>query len=81
MQYEKASKYVQMRFKRQGMCMICKRRIQDYEIFEYIAVRVGREKLYNFFHTSCLTHSKPGGYISMSEVASQLEEDRSYGRG
>lgn len=56
MYYDKASKYVQMRFKRQGICMICQERIKDYESFEYIAVRVGREKLYNFFHTCCLSN-------------------------
>lgn len=59
MMYDKASKYVQMRFKRQGMCMICRQRINEYEPFEYIAVRLGKTKLYNFFHTSCLTSAQP----------------------
>lgn len=59
MQFNEASKYVQMRFKRQGYCMICRERIQDYESFEYIAVRLGKTKLYNFFHTSCLTSAQP----------------------
>lgn len=56
MYYKEASKYVQMRFKRQGFCMICKNRITDIESFEYIAVPMGKFKYYNFFHTSCLTH-------------------------
>lgn len=56
MYYSKASKYLQMRFKRQGICMICGERINEIDSFEYIAVRVGRNKLYNFFHTCCLSN-------------------------
>lgn len=69
MLYAEASKYTQMRFKREGYCMICGQRINDYEPFEYIAVRVSKAKLYNFFHTSCLTNAKP---VRIAEAYDEL---------
>ena len=68
MYYNEASKYVQMRFKRQGFCMICNERINEYEPFEFIAVRLGKCKYYNFFHTSCLTKR-----VRMAELQENLD--------
>lgn len=69
MTFDSATKYVQMRFKRQGFCMICGERINEYEPFEYIAVRLGKTKIYNFFHTTCLTNAKP---VRIAEAYDEL---------
>lgn len=69
MLFKEASKYTQLRFKREGFCMICGKRISEHEPFEYIAVRVSKSKLYNFFHTSCLANAKP---VRIAEVYDKL---------
>lgn len=57
MTYPEASKYVQMRLRR-SYCMICNEKIAQDEPFEYIAVKMGKCKYYNFFHTNCLNKAR-----------------------
>ena len=58
MLYSEASKYVQMRLRYRAHCMICNEKIEQDQPFEYIAVKMGKCKYYNFFHTSCLTKNR-----------------------
>lgn len=69
MLYKEASKYTQLRFKREGICMICGKRIEEHESFEYISVRISKSKLYNFFHTNCLANAKP---VRIAEAYDEL---------
>lgn len=69
MLYKEASKYTQLRFKREGYCMICGKRIEEHESFEYISIRISKSKLYNFFHTSCLANAKP---VRIAEAYDEL---------
>ena len=38
--------------------MICNNKIEQDQPFEYIAVKMGKCKYYNFFHTNCLVKSR-----------------------
>ena len=68
MMFKEASKYVQMRLRRSGYCMICGERIEEHDAFEYTTVRLGKCKYYSFFHTACLTKR-----IRMAELANDYE--------
>ena len=57
MLYSEASKYVQMRA-RGSRCSLCDEPIVQTQPFEYITVKMGKCKYYNFFHTSCLMKTR-----------------------
>ena len=53
--------YQKGRFRTKRICPICNKRIFDDEPIVYATQKVGRCKLYTFFHKSCIYNVKGGG--------------------
>lgn len=54
MLYENLTMYEQQRFNQADICPICKKRIKRSEKFDFLKTQYGKNRVYTFFHNSCL---------------------------
>ena len=60
------------RFEQFNICPMCGKKIETFDSFEYYAMKYGKNKLYTFFHTSCIVnyHKMKGGETIEEEFES-----------
>lgn len=74
MNIENLTKYQYRRFKKNNICKICGKEINE-ETFEMLAVRIGRLVNYNFFHISCLLDRSVGEVVNNAKEEKKQETD------
>lgn len=51
---QEMTKTIQRHFQRRGLCPICGGLIEEFDDVQQVSYRMGRCRLYTFFHTKCL---------------------------
>ena len=71
---QEMTRTLQRHFQKRGLCPICGSQIEEFDDVQQVSYRMGRCRLYTFFHTKCLIEFEFGIRRSMNGNIKEKEE-------